>query len=218
MWNRHLTYSSIANRNPFQGDERFTKLEDFMNTDNLDTPRAFAPEVLAHPPEVPKKDTPPGQPVRGHGMAHSQSEGNIMYRPGPASSSSGRTSAFSHINYPSEDDPRMRLSMDTSTTSPPLSRGRSMHRTDSPPYNRGLEDIEEVQSPVAAAASAAVAPVTPPQSPPKKRARSPMKRMFGEGGWLGKSMSMNELPSEEYRKTGLKHWGGKLKQGVSTLV
>lgn len=95
-----------------------------------------------------------------------------------------------------------------------------MHRTDSPPYNRGLEDIEEVQSPVAAAAAAAAAaaPVTPPQSPPKKRARSPMKRMFGEGGWLGKSMSMNELPSEEYRKTGLKHWGGKLKQGVSSLV
>lgn len=210
MWDRHLTYSSFANRNPFERDERFTKIEDFMNADDLDTPRAFAPEVLVDPPEVPKKDTPPGQPVRGHGMAHSQSEGNIMFRPGPASSSSGRTSAFSHINYPNEDDPRMRLSLDTNTTSPPLSRGRSMHRTDSP--YRGLEDIKEVQSPVAAA------PVTPPHSPPKKRARSPMKRMFGEGGWLGKSMSMNELPSEEYRKRGVKHWGGKLKQGVSNLV
>jgi hypothetical protein len=56
-----------------------------------------------------------------------------------------------------------------------------------------------------------------PQSPPK-RSRSPMKKMFGENGWLGRSASMKEKPSEQYQKTGLKHWGGKLKQRVEGLV
>jgi hypothetical protein len=28
---------------------------------------------------------------------------------------------------------------------------------------------------------------TPPPNPPKKRSRSPMKKMFGENGWLGQS-------------------------------
>jgi hypothetical protein len=46
------------------------------------------------------------------------------------------------------------------------------------------------------------------------------KLLFGEGGWLGRSMSMKDLdePSERYRKTGLKQWGEKLKQRVEDLV
>ncbi|KAH0542001.1 hypothetical protein FGG08_003550 [Glutinoglossum americanum] len=56
-----------------------------------------------------------------------------------------------------------------------------------------------------------------PQSPPK-RSRSPMKKMFGENGWLGRSTSMKEKPSEQYQKTGLKHWGGKLRQRVEGLT
>lgn len=68
-----------------------------------------------------------------------------------------------------------------------------------------LEDIKEDQSPGS--------PVVPP-----KRSRSPMKQLFGEGGWLGRSTSMKELPDEEYRKKGLKHWGGKLKQRVEEMV
>lgn len=53
---------------------------------------------------------------------------------------------------------------------------------------------------------------------PVKRSRSPVKQLFGERGWLGRSTSMKELPSEEYRKTGFKHWGGKLKQKVGEIV
>jgi hypothetical protein len=45
-----------------------------------------------------------------------------------------------------------------------------------------------------------------------------MKQLFGEHGWLGKSMSMKELPTAEYRKGGIKHWGGKLKERVEHLV
>ncbi|KAI9657807.1 MAG: hypothetical protein M1829_006873 [Trizodia sp. TS-e1964] len=55
-------------------------------------------------------------------------------------------------------------------------------------------------------------------SSPVKRSRSPIKKMFGENGWLGRSTSMKEMPSEQYRKTGLKHWGGKLKGRVEVLV
>ena len=53
---------------------------------------------------------------------------------------------------------------------------------------------------------------------PVKRSRSPMKKMFGENGWLGRSASMKEMPNEQYKKTGLKHWGGKIKQRVEDLV
>ena len=45
-----------------------------------------------------------------------------------------------------------------------------------------------------------------------------MKQFFGERGWLGKSTSMKELPSAEYRKGGIKHWGGKIKERVEHLV
>jgi hypothetical protein len=45
-----------------------------------------------------------------------------------------------------------------------------------------------------------------------------VKQLFGERGWLGRSTSMKELPSEEYRKTGFKHWGEKLKQKVGEIV
>lgn len=38
---------------------------------------------------------------------------------------------------------------------------------------------------------------------PVKRARSPMKKMFGEGGWLGRTSSMDEAPDERYRKPGM---------------
>lgn len=42
-----------------------------------------------------------------------------------------------------------------------------------------------------------------------------MKQLFGSHGWLGKSMSMKELPSE---KGGFKQLGGKLKQRIEHLV
>ncbi|KAI9847099.1 MAG: hypothetical protein M1837_003217 [Sclerophora amabilis] len=53
---------------------------------------------------------------------------------------------------------------------------------------------------------------------PTKRSRSPMKKMFGENGWLGRSTSMKELPDEQYKKSGLKHWGSKVKQRVEGLT
>lgn len=93
-----------------------------------------------------------------------------------------------------------------------LSSNRSCFgsRTPSP---RRLNDIKEEQCTKPFLESSAAFP-----SSPIKRSRSPAKQLFGEQGWLGRSTSMRELPSEEYRKTGIKYWGGKLKQRIEDIV
>ena len=122
------------------------------------------------------------------GMSQSRSEGNIQqsHRPSPSQDRDypHPLGGFPYIRFADENDP-------------PLSdRGRAAHRSTSPV--KPLDDIEEEEF---------VAPETPP-----RRAHSPIKQLFGEKGWLGRSTSMKELPSEEYRKTGIKHWGGKIKE------
>ena len=60
-----------------------------------------------------------------------------------------------------------------------------------------------------------------PQDLPRplaKRSRSPMKKMFGENGWLGKSPSMYEIANEYPRKSNLKQWSGKIRQRVGGIV
>ena len=122
------------------------------------------------------------------GISQSRSEGNIQHphRPtlSPDHDNTHTLGGFPYIRFADENDP-------------PLSdRGRAAHQSPSPV--KPLDDIEEEGS---------VAPRTPP-----RRAHSPIKQLFGEKGWLGRSTSMKELPSEEYRKTGIKHWGGKIKE------
>lgn len=84
------------------------------------------------------------------------------------------------------------------------------NRTPSP---RRLNDIKEEQGINSFVENSAAFPPSP-----IKRSRSPAKQLFGEQGWLGRSTSMRELPSEEFRKTGIKHWGGKLKQRIEYIV
>ena len=104
----------------------------------------------------------------------------------------GTSQGFPHIRFADDNDPPI-------LSSP---RGRAITRTPSPIKN--LEDIKEEAS------------ISPNVSP--KRSRSPMKQLFGENGWLGRSLSMKELPSEEYRKTGIKNWGEKFKQRMVQKV
>ncbi|KAI4214877.1 MAG: hypothetical protein LQ351_002590 [Letrouitia transgressa] len=59
----------------------------------------------------------------------------------------------------------------------------------------------------------ATEPITPP-----KRSRSPIKQLFSGKGPLGRSTSMNELPDEDHRKKGMKHWGEKIKQRVGGMT
>lgn len=139
---------------------------------------------------------------KGHkspGMSHSQSEGNIDFR------SRGTKDHNLRVGKTYESaagDCNTRSSEDTDASSS-FSRGRTITRTPSPV--KALEDIKEDP-----------ASNSPPS--PTKRSRSPFKQMFGENGWLGRSTSMNELPNEKYRKTGIKHWGGKIKQRVENLA
>ena len=186
---RHSTYSDFANLNPFY-DERYTQIGDFCDV------RVLKNDMMANGrPPVPAK-----YGYKGHkspGMPHSQSDSNINFYAPPTNAHNLRVGKTFAIR----DDSHVRLSEESSNSS--FSRGRSLGRTPSPV--KLLEDIKEDQSPGS--------PVAPP-----KRSRSPMKQLFGEGGWLGKSMSFKELPDEEYRKKGLKHWGGKIKQRVEDLV
>lgn len=197
MWrllkhHRHTSYSSFAKLNPFY-DERYTQMEDFY-----DPPTWKVGTGTGKPPHPPPKY---GH-HKGHkspGMSHSQSEGNIDFRSGGIKDRNlrvGKTFESAAGNsYP-------RSSEDTDASSS-FSRGRTITRTPSPV--KALEDIKEDQ-----------ASISPPS--PTKRSRSPFKQMFGENGWLGRTTSMNELPNEKYRKTGIKHWGGKIKQRVENIV
>lgn len=144
------------------------------------------------------------------GMSQSRSESHINYHPAPAS-------IRPHYQREARDEFMYQMNFGDKPHSPPPPspvRGRSISRTPSPtkppPSSnlsspKKLDDIKEDQP-------------TDPLPSPTKRSRSPVKQLFGEHGWLGKSTSMKELPSEQYRKTGIKHWGGKLKQRVGEMV
>ena len=189
---RHTSYSSIALRNPFD-DERCTQMADFSD------PQAWRIDTgNGKPPRLPPKYGF----HKGHkspGMSHSQSEGNIDFRSRERKDHNLRVGK---IFEGAAGDYYAKSSKNTDTSSA-FPRGRTATRTPSPV--KALEDIKEDQ-----------ASDSPPS--PVKRSRSPFKQMFGENGWLGRSTSMNELPDEKYRKNGIKHWGGKLKQRVENLV
>ncbi len=160
-------------------------------------------------------------------MSQSRSDSHLNYRSPPARP---RTSPFRQetpdfrSNYVKIGDDFHRSPIPSPT------RGRLCSRTPSP---NKLNDINEDQTTDFPNYSPTYSPAySPPHSPafshvyplgklppsPTKRSRSPMKQLFGQHGWLGRSTSMKELPSDEYRKTGFKHWSGKLKQRVEEIV
>ena len=189
---RHTSYSSFAKLNPFR-DDHYTQIEDFY-----DSPAWESGTATGKPQKPPSKH---GH-HKGHkspGMSHSQSEGNIDFRSHEIKDHNLRVGK---IFERAGGDHCTRSSEDTDASFS-FSRGRTITRTPSPV--KTLEEIKEDQ-----------ASNSPPS--PTKRSRSPFKQMFGENGWLGRSTSMNELPDDKYRKTGIKHWGGKIKQRVENLV
>lgn len=127
------------------------------------------------------------------GMPQSRSEGNMQYSHQRSYSYENVENdydmgGFPYIKFADENDP------------PLFDRGQGAYRAPSPV--KTLDDIEE-EEPVEEEVK---------ENIPPRRAQSPIKQLFGEKGWLGRSTSMKELPSEEYRKTGIKHWGGKIKE------
>lgn len=133
------------------------------------------------------------------GIVHSQSEGSLAFRSIPGAID---TSGFHPVGSMHKDIfTKPGQGIDISLRSP--TRGRTTSRTPSPV--KYLDDVPEEQA----------VDLTPSSA---KRARSPIKKMFGENGWLGRSTSMKELPTDQSRKTGLKNWGGKIKQRVEDLT
>lgn len=182
--------SSLRDLNPFSDTQRYTRLEDLY--DHKDQER------LANTAHNLYQETTHESPRKAVGMSHSYSDGSMHSRSGQANMPSPKVEnavtiqGFPYIRFADGNDPPI-------FSSP---RGRAGVRTPSPV--KQLEDIREEIS-------------IPPQTPPK-RSRSPVKQLFGEKGWLGRSTSMKELPSEEYRKTGIKIWGGKMKQRMIQKV
>ena len=175
--------------NPFD-DERYTRISDFLPSGSADARSAST-----------------AQPTFRHkGMSQSLSEGYIDFRKAYPKQS---------VKLPPSriDDHRGRYSEDDGpvhTSSP--SRGRALSRTPSP--LKDLSIIKEDPSPE----------VSPTRSSdeylqtPVKRSRSPVKQLFGEHGWLGKTPGSKDTNNEEARKNGFKHWGDKLRQRVDHLV
>ncbi|KAK4692393.1 hypothetical protein P7C71_g4802, partial [Lecanoromycetidae sp. Uapishka_2] len=186
------SYPKIATKNPFC-DERYTRFGDFYETEAS----TDSTNIMDRPPKPPPK---PGH--KSPYMSHSQSESHIDFRSNDAMAHKIRVGK---MFAPRGDHQRSSEDTDNTAVSSVFSRGRSISRTPSPA--KVLEDIKEVCS-----------PTSPPNPAPRKRSRSPMKKLFGEMGRLGKSMSMKDLPSQEYRKKGFKHWGGKVKERVENLT
>ncbi|KAI9723961.1 MAG: hypothetical protein M1812_000679 [Candelaria pacifica] len=124
------------------------------------------------------------------GMSHSRSEGSIALMGGPTPIDTWRANkAYVH----------------------PAAIDRAQYGNISPTRGRSQSPIkfmDEIKEQGMAEA--------PPSD--RKRSRSPVKKMFGENGWLGKSISLKDLSNESPKKTGLKHWGGKLIQRVEGIT
>ena len=88
--------------------------------------------------------------------------------------------------------------------SPPLSpvRGRGINRTPSP-----IKHMDEIKEGSAYKPKDII-----------KRSRSPIKKIFGQSGLLGRSGSSNQLPNDTVLKNGVKSWFGKVKQRMGESV
>ena len=183
--------SAFDSLNPFRDNERCTQLQDMYDTQDQEVFVKAAHNMYEGAATRPRR--------KPHGMSQSLSDNSMRYQNAQSNGFTQRaesakpTETYPYLRFADENDPPL---------VPASPRGRALNRTPSP--TKQLEDIKE-ESPVS------------PHVPPK-RSRSPVKQLFGEKGWLGRSTSMKELPSEEYRKRGLKVWGGKLKQRMLEKV
>ncbi len=180
---------SIVNGNPFNGD-RQTQWPNIHEDES---------RLLATIPFSATENMANKSLYKPKGMSHSRSENSVAFITSSNPKSVSRLNVSTHKQIGSYSKP----GEGATSPLPSPTRGRAPNRAPSPiKYIEGTGEESMVEI---------------PQSP-TKRPRSPMKKMFGENGWLGRSTSMKELPSEQYRKTGLKHWGGKIKQRVGDLV
>lgn len=201
---KHSHHYDESERSPYH-PERFTRPDDLLreyeNANAQNSPRAplLQPTRYQHKPK---------------GLSQSVSENNITFRRNddPRQLPHKPSQYFQYY-----DAVNTTANQDSLPSQSARARGRLPARNLSP--SKGLEDIEEDQSPkpVQDGRSLEEKPILLPTSP-TKRSRSPMKQLFGENGFLGRSTSMKELQSEDYRKKGVKHLGEKFKHCVGGMV
>ncbi|KAI9790891.1 MAG: hypothetical protein M1816_004652 [Peltula sp. TS41687] len=140
--------------------------------------------------------TPYMSPEKPRGLGLSRSEANVNFiAPTPIKTRAQNNGATVHFQDEEEFPDRGRVHFQEEEEY--LDRGRERRR----PSLRYLDQYKEELSP------------TP------RRSRSPMKKMFGENGWLNRSTSMKEIPVVEHDwKSGFKQWGGKIKQRVEGIT
>ncbi|KAL8941595.1 MAG: hypothetical protein Q9216_002146 [Gyalolechia sp. 2 TL-2023] len=188
-------------------EERFTRIDDLL--------REYEKANLKASPTTPRYQ-PTKYQHKPMGMSHSFSESHINFprNDGYVQDSADLLQMQQPDHYGSPD---AIFNHGPETTPIARARGRLPNRTASPV--KGLEEIKEDHTPEGSGGHSAYKdlPADPPASP-TKRSRSPMKQLFGENGFLGRSTSMKELPSEDYRKRGVKHLGEKFKQRVEGML
>ena len=124
------------------------------------------------------------------GLGHSYSENNIP----------------SHVTTFPASPPKTGYSkldnvLENPFQSPQFERGRGRDRTGSPFKEISISGQDSTSD-------------YNPHSPPR-RSRSPMKKMFGDNGWLGRSTSLKDTHNHQ---SGLKMWSGNIKHRVADMV
>ncbi|KAL9039932.1 MAG: hypothetical protein Q9214_004680 [Letrouitia sp. 1 TL-2023] len=182
------TYKEIANSSPYQST-RCTTIDELIKGYEA-TVKKSSNNVAQPPPKFQLQHKPKG-------MSKSFSENNMAY---------GKRKPVAPVPRAGKTIYEAELLAQELYEGTPYEPGqpRLLSRTPSPVK---LDDIKE-DRPMGVAE-----PVTPP-----KRSRSPIKQLFSGKGLLGRSTSMNELPDEEHRKKGVKHWGEKIKQRVGGMT
>ncbi|KAL8732472.1 MAG: hypothetical protein Q9166_002685 [cf. Caloplaca sp. 2 TL-2023] len=195
--------SSAGSGQGLDQEERVTRIEDLL--------REMAKAQVAT--NLPRYQATKYQ-QRPTGMSHSASENNISFRRQPCFNQASFDELQQYADFEDDNSPSI-YSQDSPSFA--RSRGRLVHRTPSPV--KTLEDIKEDHTPEGSHdySPQKSLPMDPPISP-FKRSRSPMKQLFGEKGFLGRSASMNELPGEENRKKGVKHLVEKINQRVGGML
>ncbi|KAL9000085.1 MAG: hypothetical protein Q9169_001160 [Polycauliona sp. 2 TL-2023] len=194
-------------------EQRVTRFEDILKYSRGLSEPEISPEAVRYQPTKYQH--------RPKGMSHSVSENNMGFRRHPGNGATAFHETQRSLDQDFDDSQSM-YSQESPSFAPP--RGRPAPRTPSP--IKLLGDIKEdpVMEDYRYPSHTRDIPMDPPASP-VKRSRSPMKQLFGEGGFFGRSASMKELPSEEHRKKGMKHLVGRfnervggMTEGVSKLI
>ncbi|KAL1955464.1 hypothetical protein VTO42DRAFT_8558 [Malbranchea cinnamomea] len=156
----------------------------------------------------------PRAPTRGLCSAEKSTDSSQYSRYLPQSKSDGNVksfneciqedTAFAEKLYGNWGSGQTSLTQDHTNLnrSPEGARGR--HRSRSPA--KRLEDVDEDN------------PLEFLIDPPRKRSRSPHKKLFGENGWLGRTPDIGKDIAEKHKKAGLKGLSERIKQRVEDIT